>query len=283
MARTPITGPLLTGLLATARADGVAFVRAAAVVEDGNSILLLHRGDGDDFLPYSWELPSCQLIPDRDQLGDVIHRAVTRTAGHHLNKITGYLGYHDQHHPAIRTFGFTVTITDAATTCRDARWGHQWLRAWRRPLRFPDGTDDASQILTGLAVGIPAPAPRIEPELADPLRAGARGLYAAEAACELLIASHWLHRGDFTPFITTATSCTDGATELAHIDWHAATAAHTAGRLPSGGAETRILRLAASIAAGIPVDLNQALSSLDGTSINHVVRAVRHANGDRPQ
>ena len=41
------------------------------------------------------------------------------------------------------------------------------------------------------------------------------------------------------------------------------------------------MRLAASIAAGIPVDLNDALTGLDQARIALVVRAVRHANGQR--
>ena len=40
--------------------------------------------------------------------------------------------------------------------------------------------------------------------------------------------------------------------------------------------------MAASIAAGIPVNLNGALCGLDPASIALVVRAVRHANGQRP-
>ena len=52
--------------------------------------------------------------------------------------------------------------------------------------------------------------------------------------------------------------------------------------LPCSSGENRILRLAASIAAGIPVDLNDALSGLDHASITRVTRAVRHANGTRP-
>ena len=55
-----------------------------------------------------------------------------------------------------------------------------------------------------------------------------------------------------------------------------------AGLLPCGSGENRILRMAASIAAGIPVDLNDALCGLDQASINLVVRAVRHANGQLP-
>jgi len=54
------------------------------------------------------------------------------------------------------------------------------------------------------------------------------------------------------------------------------------GSFPCGSGENRILRLTASIAAGIPVDLNDALCGLDQASITLVVRAVRHANGQRP-
>lgn len=114
------------------------------------------------------------------------------------------------------------------------------------------------------------------------LRAGAAGLYSLEAACDLVIGSGWLHRDDFSCFVTTVTSITDGVTELAHIDWQAVIASRDAGRLPCGSAENRLLRMAASIAAGIPVDLNQALCGLDQSSIALVVRAVRHANGQRP-
>ena len=121
-----------------------------------------------------------------------------------------------------------------------------------------------------------------EPGIAGAVRAGAAGLYSLEAACELLIGAGWLHRDDFTCFIGTVTSITDGTTELAHIDWQAVISSRDAGLLPCGSGENRLLRLAASIAAGIPVNLNEALSGLDQASISLVVRAVRHANGQRP-
>jgi hypothetical protein len=114
------------------------------------------------------------------------------------------------------------------------------------------------------------------------VRAGAAGLYSLEAACELVISAGWLRRDDFTRFISTGTSLTDGVTELAHINWQAAITSRDSGHLPCSGGENRILRLAASIAAGIPVDLNDALSGLDQASVNRVVCAVRHANGRRP-
>ena len=121
-----------------------------------------------------------------------------------------------------------------------------------------------------------------EPGLAGAVRAGASGLYSLEAACDLVIGTGWLHRDDFARFISTGTSLTDGATELAHIDWQAAITSRETGRLPCSSGENRILRLAASIAAGIPVDLNDALTGLDQARIALVVRAVRHANGQRP-
>ena len=123
---------------------------------------------------------------------------------------------------------------------------------------------------------------RPEPGIADALRAGAAGLYSLEAACELPIKTGWLHRDDFARFIRTGTSLTDGVTELAHIDWQSVISNRDAGLLPCGSGENRILRMAASIAAGIPVDLNHTPSSLDQTNISLIVSAVRHANGQRP-
>jgi hypothetical protein len=120
------------------------------------------------------------------------------------------------------------------------------------------------------------------PGLASAVRAGAAGLYSLEAACELVISAGWLHRDDFNRFISTGTSLTDGATEMAHIDWQSIICSRDTGHLPCSSGENRILRLAASIAAGIPVDLNDALSGLDRASISLVVRAIRHANGQRP-
>jgi hypothetical protein len=124
--------------------------------------------------------------------------------------------------------------------------------------------------------------PQPEPGIASAVRAAASGLYPLEAACELLISTGWLHRDDFTRLIHTGTSITDGVTELAQIDWQAAITSRSTGQLPYSGGEDRILRLAASIADGIPVNLNYALSGLDKTNINLVIRAVRHANGTRP-
>jgi hypothetical protein len=282
MPRIPVTGPLLTELLTAARTDDAGIIHVAVVIETPNAILPLHQGDGDDFSPYRWDLPARAVLPPPDQLDDAIRHAVTRAAGYDVAQITGYLGHHDDDYGNRRTFGFAVTVTDPARMHRDARRGHQWLLTWRNPLRFPDSTTNLARHLINTALRRRGAPLQPEPGIAGALRAGAAGLYPLEAACELLISTSWLHRDDFTRFIRTGTALTDGVTELAEIDWQAAITARDTGQLPCGGGENRILRLAASIAAGIPVDLHQALSGLDETSINLIVRAARHANGQRP-
>ena len=72
----------------------------------------------------------------------------------------------------------------------------------------------------------------------------------------------------------------DGAA-MAAVDWEAAVAALDAGRLPCSGGEGRILRLAASISGGVPVDLRSALPGLDERNSAGVARAVLHAAGHR--
>jgi hypothetical protein len=120
--------------------------------------------------------------------------------------------------------------------------------------------------------------------LARSLRACARGIYPDEAAVELLI-SHgtFLHRDDFTGrFTGHGTSISDG-TMLAAIDWEAAITALSGGELPCSGGDRRILRLSASLAAGIPADLRDAVTGLDDLNIQQLLTAIRHASGKRPE
>ena len=117
--------------------------------------------------------------------------------------------------------------------------------------------------------------------LSEALRACARGIHPLEAGTGLLIdCGSWLHRDDFTSrFITTGTSISDGATLLASTDWEAAVAALHAGELPASGGERRMLLLAASIAGGTPVSLNDTLPGIDRRNASLVVGAVAHAAG----
>jgi hypothetical protein len=119
--------------------------------------------------------------------------------------------------------------------------------------------------------------------LATALRHQARGVYCFEAAAELLIAHRfWLQRTDFTAhFVHVRKGLIDGRA-MALIDWPGAITALQTGLLPCSGGEHRILRIAASLADGIPVDLQDVLTGLDDTNLDLVAATVLHAGGHRP-
>jgi hypothetical protein len=66
---------------------------------------------------------------------------------------------------------------------------------------------------------------------------------------------------------------------LASIDWEAAITALDTGELPCSGGERRALRLAASIAAGTPVSLSDALTGIDDCNTTLAIQAVARAAG----
>lgn len=119
-------------------------------------------------------------------------------------------------------------------------------------------------------------------ELAAALHACAAGLYPLEAGVALLAAEGtFLRRDDFTSrFIEHGTS---NGTAMAAIDWDTAITALRAGELPCSGGERHVLLLSASLAAGIPVDLRDAATSLDDRNIQLLIRAVLRASGRRPE
>jgi hypothetical protein len=120
--------------------------------------------------------------------------------------------------------------------------------------------------------------------LASALRNHADGLYCLEAAAELLITQTWLHRTDFTHrfvFLAVGQGLIDGR-PIATVDWSAAITALDAGELPCSGGERRMLRLTASLAGGVPIDLGEALSGIDQGNLDRLVAAIRHACGRRP-
>ncbi|HEY6424542.1 MAG TPA: hypothetical protein VIY28_15105 [Pseudonocardiaceae bacterium] len=110
------------------------------------------------------------------------------------------------------------------------------------------------------------------------LRAWAEGLLACEAAVELLIGHRcWLDREDF---LALAVECLDdGVRPMAALGWAAAVTALDTDRLPCSGSDAQMLRLAAGIAGGVPVDLGDALSGLDRHNAALVAAAVVHAAG----
>jgi hypothetical protein len=116
--------------------------------------------------------------------------------------------------------------------------------------------------------------------LAEALRAHAEGLYCLQAAVGLLIGhGHWLCREDFVGRFVELVPDTGGGVGLAVLSWRAAVRALNTGRLPCSDSEGNLLRIAASIATGVTVDLRECLSTLDDGNAVLVARAVLAARG----
>jgi len=257
-----VTAALVHDLAAGSRAEGITALGVEAAIEHDDRVLLIAE-PGPDFTDDTWQLPGGPVLPGQT-LTDALHPAVA-AIGLAIDEITGYLGHHD--HPGApattRVFRFAVTVTDPGAICRHAGTGHRWTEDLDCPAGPP------------ATMSTPASA---EPPLADPLRAWARGIYPDEAGVELLIAHGvFLHRADFTSRFISIPG--DGA-GLAAIDWAAAIAVLDAG-LPCSGGEQRMLRLAASLGDGTPVNLRDALTGIDDHGIQLVVQAVMHAAGQR--
>jgi hypothetical protein len=96
---------------------------------------------------------------------------------------------------------------------------------------------------------------------------------------ELLIGHRsWLFRGDFLDIAVEFGWEVFSGREMAAVDFGAAAGALDAGVLPCSG-EGQVLRIAASIAEGVPVDLREAVTGLDEGNIALVAVAVLHAAG----
>jgi hypothetical protein len=116
-------------------------------------------------------------------------------------------------------------------------------------------------------------------DLSDQLRAHVAGLTAPTAAVNLLIAHRtWLHRADFLERFTFTATDFDTGTTSTGIEWAAAIDALGCDLACSGG-EARLLRIAASLAKGIPVDLRDAMTGLDRLNTAIVTHALIRAAG----
>jgi hypothetical protein len=114
--------------------------------------------------------------------------------------------------------------------------------------------------------------------IAAALRNHAEGGCCLAAAAELLIAQSWLHRADFTSRFITVHRSSGSGKPMAVIDWPAVvTALGTS--LPCSGGEQRMLKITASLADGIPVDLRDTLTGLDDRNIQLLIAAIRRASG----
>jgi hypothetical protein len=119
-------------------------------------------------------------------------------------------------------------------------------------------------------------------DLAAALRVWAKGLLAAEAAVELLVGHRaWLYRDDFLDVAVESGRDTLSGQAMAVAGFETAAGALEAGMLPCASGEGQVLRVAASIAAGVPVDLGSAVTGLDEPTACLVAAAVLHAAGHR--
>lgn len=113
----------------------------------------------------------------------------------------------------------------------------------------------------------------------DWLAAGAAGL-TAETAAVALLAEHgaWLASAAFTSRYIDIADDVPGAPDgiVAGVRWRAAIAGLH--RQPASASEKGVLRIAASLAAGIPVSLHDCLGSLDQATLAAVLRAIAHAS-----
>ena len=108
----------------------------------------------------------------------------------------------------------------------------------------------------------------------------AKGLLCLEAAVELLIGHRWwLYREDFLGLAVEPGQEVFSGQGMAAVDFVAAAGALEAGVLPCSSGEGHMLRLAAGIAAGVPVDLREVLTGLDQANSDLAAAAVLHAAG----
>ena len=120
-------------------------------------------------------------------------------------------------------------------------------------------------------------------DLAPMLRAWASGMFASEAAVELLIAHDvWPRRRDF--LFTLVDAIDDGwgprgsVVPMAAIDWDRVEAFLMSA--PASSSEISVLRCAASLAgAAVNVPLRDATAALDETNAARVLNAIAHRCG----
>ena len=120
-------------------------------------------------------------------------------------------------------------------------------------------------------------------DVENALLRAALGDYSDEAAILLLITSgHWLPQLQHAGLITV-----DGDVEgeglWAHINWPDLDGALRIGTIIGRSSDQQVLRAAASIADGHPVDLGDLAAGLDRHALTLVLAAISHAAGSHDQ
>lgn len=272
MTLLPVTAELIHDLASGSHAEGMTNLAVECAIVHEDRLLLLIESDPD--FDDTCRLPRGTVLP-----GETLEDAVCRTlatVGLSIEEMLAYVGHHDDEAEGeiTRVFCFALTITDPASPCRFAVFGRQWADL----ADLPDLPLRAELSMACLLTRTPVAQQSPSPSLAGSLLAGASGLYAAEAGTQLLIGhATWLGRSDFRErFVHRGDSA---CSEMAFVDWPGAISALDAGELPCSSGEERMLRLAASLADGIAVDLRGAVVGLDATNIELVSQALVHASG----
>ncbi len=109
------------------------------------------------------------------------------------------------------------------------------------------------------------------------------GDYAAEAAVLLLAgAGHWLPQLQAADLIALV-DVDDPAGPWAQVAWPELDAAVLTGRITGSSGQLRLLRAAASLADGQPVDLGDVSAGLDRVALTLLLAAIAHAGGSHDQ
>lgn len=115
-------------------------------------------------------------------------------------------------------------------------------------------------------------------QLTAALRLQALGDRPAQAANYMVERAGWLSKEEFRPYIEyVVTQHTANGESAAHIRWREAITALDSGDLSASPADEQLLRIAASIGGGVPVDLRTNLSHELGDELATLIRqAIEH-------
>jgi hypothetical protein len=119
-------------------------------------------------------------------------------------------------------------------------------------------------------------------EIKQALMRGAAGDHGVESGLVLLMAGDWLPDLSQADLITVEI-CLDGCCgegPVAKLNWAGVHAALQDGRLAGSAGEIAVLRVAASLAHGLLVDLGELAAVLDRRSIGAVQAAIAFATCD---
>ncbi|WEH33419.1 NUDIX domain-containing protein [Streptomyces sp. AM 4-1-1] len=115
------------GLLLDAQESGITRFVVAAVVTDGNRVLLLRRPT-DDFLPGLWELPSGKVEPG-EGFEKALLRETEEETGLVIDQVGAYLGRFDYTSGSgalTRQLTFRVTVGKTAPVILTEHDDHTW-------------------------------------------------------------------------------------------------------------------------------------------------------------